>query len=425
MRSNLALYYGARVTGQVAHNLFIASLFVAAGTSGHSAMGLSSLIIAMAVSAIAFGLPGGALADRLGPGRGFAVGSSLRAAVIAFALLSQPSTAALIGVAFIYAAVSQVHNSSEMALVKSLCQRSPGRAHSLLVAMQYGGQAVSFLVLAPALYYLGGVQAAIAGALVITLTASGLTSLLAHRLRGTVRPDPELENGKFAGLRQTFTFFVHSAPARDSLAVNAVKSLVTQVIMVAFPLYVKHDLSLGNEGAILVLAPGIAGAAVGLAWAATALSREGMARAMRLSIAGMTVAVCALASLDYGVSAAFTYSQVPPLVHFETVLNTTALVAMPVAFLIGATLSVAMVSSRAALTAAAPGGIPSRAFAVQSTVSDALVVLPLLFAGVLAELLGARMTLAALGGLCGITWLLIWHPRFQFGIFARRSEAAL
>ena len=52
-----------------------------------------------------------------------------------------------------------------------------------------------------------------------------------------------------------------------------------------------------------------------------------------------------------------------------------------------------------------------------------LRLLPLLFAGVIAETLGARSTLAMLGALCGVTWLLVWHPRFQVGIFARRSEA--
>lgn len=41
MRSNLALYYGARFTGQVAHNTFLAAILVIAATSSHSAMGLS------------------------------------------------------------------------------------------------------------------------------------------------------------------------------------------------------------------------------------------------------------------------------------------------------------------------------------------------------------------------------------------------
>ena len=156
-----------------------------------------------------------------------------------------------------------------------------------------------------------------------------------------------------------------------------------------------HAISLGTKAPFL-WAP-YRRRIVGLLWAGTGLTLEGTARAMRLSILGMAIAVFALAALDYGVTAAFAYSQVPPLVRFEAALNTTAVVAMPIAFLVGATLSVSMVSARAALTAAAPLGLQSRVFAVQATVADALVVLPLLFAGVAAELLGARSTLAVSG----------------------------
>jgi hypothetical protein len=291
--------------------------------------------------------------------------------------------------------------------------------------MQYTGQAAGFLVFAPVLYYFGGAEAALGGSFVLMVVHSAMANVLAARLRTMARSVRDAGPGRFAGLRQTVAFFRRSAPARDALAVNAVKALVTQVILVAFPLYLKQDLSLGNQGALLLLAPGIAGAALGLAWAATGLSLEGTARAMRLSIAGLTVAVLALASLDYGVSAAFVYSQVPPLVHFEAGLNLAAIVGMPVAFLIGASLSVAVVSSRAALTAAAPVAIQSRAFAVQSTASDALMVLPLLFAGVLAEVLGARMTLAALGAVSGVAWLMVWHPRFQLRLFVRSAESGV
>lgn len=423
MRSNLALYLGARAFGQVGHNLFIATLFVIAATGSHASVGLGSVMAATAISAMLFGIPGGALADHLGPGRGFALGGGLRALAILITLFGSTSAGAIIVLAFGYAAVSQVHNPSELALVKVLCDRAAGRMHSLLVAMQYGGQAIGFVVLAPTLYLLGGAQAALAGALVILLGQLAISTILAVRLRGETPGFAPEKHGHFAGLRETLAFFSRSEPARDAVAVQALKSLVAQVILVAFPLYVKHDLSLGTEGAAVLLVPGIAGAVIGLLWSATGLSLEGTARAMRLSILGMAVAVFALAALDYGVAFAFEYSQVPPLVRFEAALNTTAVVAMPIAFLVGATLSVSMVSSRAALTGAAPLGIQSRVFAVQATVADALVVLPLLFAGVAAEFLGARTTLGALGMLCAITWLLMWHPRFQLAFLARRSAA--
>lgn len=417
--SNLGLYYGARFTGQVAHNLFLATLLLLAGTSGHTAAGLGSLMVATTVASIAFGIPGGALADRIGPAKGFALGASLRALFIALLVVGPQSAGAAIAIAFGYSAVSQLYNPSEMALVKVICDRAAGRVHSTLVALQYGGQAIGFLLIAPALYVLGGAQAAIAGALVLMLAHMAVTQWLALRLRAAQAP----QAASRASFRETLGIFRTSEPARDALAALAIKSLVGQVVLLAFPLYVEHDLSLGTGGAVVLLAPGVAGVALGILWGAF-VTRESAARAMRLSILGLTVAVFALAALDYGVSFAFAFTQVQALVRFEASLNMTAVVGMPVALLLGASLSVALVSSRVALTAAAPLAIQSRVFAVQATVGDALVVLPVLFAGVAAELLGARMTLAALSALSGVTWLLMWHPWFQLRPRAHVQPAA-
>ena len=68
--------------------------------------------------------------------------------------------------------------------------------------------------------------------------------------------------------------------ARDALAALAIKSLVGQVVLLAFPLYVEHDLSLGTGGAVVLLAPGVAGVALGILWGAF-VTRESAARAMR------------------------------------------------------------------------------------------------------------------------------------------------
>lgn len=423
LRSNLSLYFATRFAGQVAHNLVLAALLIIAGTGSNAAVGLSSFVVATTATAIVFGIPGGALADRLGPARGFAIGAGLRCAVVGLALAAFHGPGTLTIIAVLYAAVSQLHNSSEMALVKVLCDRSAGSVHSLLVALQYAAQGIGFLVLAPGLYFLGGVEAALAGGLAIGLIATLFANILALNLRGSAFEAASTARRHFAGLRDTLAVFAHSEPARDALAVFSLKALVTQVILVAFPLYVRHDLSLGTEGAAILLGPGILGVAVGLAWAAAYLSLDGAGKAMRLSMAGLAVSVFALAALDYGVAAAFSYSQLPPLVRFEAALNTPVAVAMPVAFLIGASLSVALVSARAALTAAAPVGLQSRVFAVQSTVSDALLIAPLLLAGVVTEMVGARATLASLGMLCAVACLLMWHPRFQLGFFQRRATA--
>lgn len=425
MRRTVGLYLGARVSGQITHNLFLATLFIIAGSSQSSAIGISSVVVALTGASLAFGLIGGTISDRIGLGRGFALGAGLRNSAMLLAFISLRAVPALFVVAFVYSMFAQIYTTSEMGLVRAICGRSAGRLHSVIVALQYGAQGFAFLVLAPVLYYLGGPAAALMGALVIGSGHAVLAGLLAMRVpRGDATGElGEAARGYFSGLRATMRVFRDSELARDALATLSMKAIVAQVILVAFPMYVKHDLSLGTEGAVVLLAPGVAGVAAGLLWAAFALKVDGAVRTMRLAILGLTVSVFALAALDYGVSAAFVYSKVPPLVHFEAALNTTAIVAMPVAFLIGASICLSLVSARVALTAAAPLGIQSRVFAVQATASDAFVLIPTLFAGVAAELFGARMTLGLLGVVCSLVWLALWSPHFQLRVLSVRSPA--
>ena len=406
------LYYGTRLVAQVAQNLLLAALFVLAGTSSHAAIGLSSIFVAMLVPALVFGLLGGAIVDRIGPARGLALGATLRFAVVALAaaLLHGPSVIWVI--AFAYSAVSQIFSPAEMALVRTLRNDRPGQAHSLLVALQYVGQGLGFAVIAPALWYVGGVEVMLWGAAAGFLALSAMSLVLAAHLRNTAATLALPARSAFS-FRDTVRFFRGEALARDAVAVLAVKAMVSQGIVVALPLYLSNDLGLGRSALIYLLLPGIAGMAAGLAWAAPAVTKARAAWFMRAGLLGLTVGVFALSALDYGLIAMFEYSRFAVLVHFDVSMNTTFVVALPVAFLIGLCLSLSQVAARVALTETAPLGQQARVFAVQSTLTESLVVLPLLLMGVGAQYAGARPTLAAIGVLSALAFMVIQHPRFQ------------
>ncbi|HMO95621.1 MAG TPA: hypothetical protein PKD27_05825, partial [Tepidiformaceae bacterium] len=72
MKTGLLFYYASRFVAQVSQVLLFAALFITAGTSDQAAIGLSALFIATTLAALIFGVPGGALADRVGPARGMA-----------------------------------------------------------------------------------------------------------------------------------------------------------------------------------------------------------------------------------------------------------------------------------------------------------------------------------------------------------------
>ena len=411
--SSTSLYFGAKFIAQVAQNLLLAALFIIAGTSSHAAIDLSSLFVATLLPTVFFGVAGGAIADRVGPARGFLLGSALRLCVVAAGMIFLQGANSAWVIAFAFGTVSQISSSSEMALVRTI-RRSDhtGRAHSIIVALQYGSQALGMFAIAPALYLAGGSRLILVGAGVGFIVLTLVTAVLALRLQHAAAA--ELRPARDAFSFRAVTRFFRSEPlARDAVTVLAVKSMVAQGIIVALPLYLRHDMVVNRQALAVLFLPGIAGAVAGLIWTGGMLTPERARRVMRLSLLAMIVGVFALAALDYGITAVFEFSHVPPMIGLDMSLSTTYLVALPVAFLLGIALSASLVSARVVLTETAPIGQQARVFAVQSTLTDALVVLPLLLLGVGAQFAGARPTLAAIGVVATLVFVAMEHPRFR------------
>ncbi len=410
MTTGLLLYYAARFTAQVSQTVLFAGLFIMAGTSDHAAVGLSSIFIATTLAALLLGMPGGAFADRVSPARGMVIGAAGRAVIIILCAAFFQSAAAVMAVAFLYSAISQIYSPSESAMIRFLWGKAHGRVHSTNIALQYAGQGAGVVVFAPLAFYFGGETGMLAAAAISAVVLAGITLAMAATItKVAVEPIRPQHDSPFI---DTVRFFKRYAIARDALATSAVRTMITQGVIVALPLYVRNDLSLGEEWTVGLVAPGVAGIVAALIWCSTSLNFAGASRAIRLSLAAMTVGVLALASLDYGVRAIFELTQVGPMVDIEGSINTSFVVAIPVAFLVGAGLTISLIGSRVALTGAAPVAQQSRVYAVQATLTDALVVLPLLLMGIGVEVAGARPVLAAMGLIGAVAFVIVHHPRF-------------
>ncbi len=389
------IYYGAKFLAQTSQNLWLASLFLIAGTGKSPALGLSSLFLATLLPSIILGLPGGAIADRLGPARGFAVGAVLRFLPVAGALVFLDGGTSAWIFAFAYSTGSQVFTPAEMALVKPLQHQQAGRVHSWLVALQYGGQGLGMLVLAPALYFLGGPRLMLAGAMIGFLVLTGVTSLLAWRL-SSLRVQAPGSVASAMRFGEVLRFFGSEYRARYALIALGLKMVVAKGIVVALPFYLERDLGLGLGALAYLMVPGVVGVVAGLLWCGRSLTLDRASDVMRLSIAGLAVSVAALAALDYGITAVAQLSHVPPVIRLEAQMNTTFAVAVPVAFLLGICLSGVLIAARVALTETAPMGQQARVFAVQLTLTESFIALPLLLMGVGTTFAGARLTLGVL-----------------------------
>lgn len=399
----VGLFAAAKLTSQAAQNLFFAALLVAAGTSAHAGAGLSSFFVAMLVACLAFGVPGGALADRVGPSRGFGVGGLARAAVIAVWAFAPGSDWMVPAAVFTYSAVSQLYSPSEMALVRVLGGGHYSAMHSLLVTMQFSGQGLAIGVLAPLLWWYGGTGAMAAGAAAAGLAAAVLAGSVAVATR-RLRLDAPVRGSSF---RDTVGFFRRYAIAREALLALALTSMVVQGSIVALPLYLRNDLAAGSLGAAAVVGAAGVGALLGLGFAAFQLRAQAAGPVIRVAVLAMAVGMFALAALDYGLRAVLELTEFGPLVDLDLRLGASFAVAVPVAFLLGLAVSLALLAGRTALSAAAPVAHQSRVFAVQSVLTDAFVVLPLVLFGVGVEVAGARPVLASMGGVAGFAFLVL------------------
>ena len=393
------LYYITKFLSQTSQNIWLAALFLAAGTGGRPALDLASLFLAMLLPSIVLALPGGWLADRMGPARGLVLGGTFRfSAVAAGIILLDGGTSAWL-LAFFYSAGSQVFSPSEWALARPLQASRAGAVHSWLVALQYGGQGVGMLILAPALYYLGGPTAMVTGSALGFAALTGIGTVLAKRMARHIDPARPREENTILGFGETLRFFKNSPLARLGVATLGIKMMVSKGIVVALPFYLESDLGLGLGALAYLAIPGIAGVILGLLWCSRTLNAERAHGVMVMSIIGLAVSLTALAALDYGVTAVAQYSQIPPVIDLEARMNTSFVVAMPAAFLIGLCLSGALISARVALTETAPAGQQGRVFAVQLIVTELLIALPLMSLGIGTTVAGARTTLASLAAL--------------------------
>jgi hypothetical protein len=406
------LYYAAKFLGQTSQNIWLAALFVAAGTGGRPAMDLASLFLAMLLPSVVLGLLGGWFVDRIGAARGLAIGAAMRfSAVAAGIFLLDGGTSAWL-LAFFYSAGSQVFSPGEWAMAKPLQANRPGAVQSWLVALQYGGQAAGMLVLAPACYYFGGLQAMVIGSAIGFLALVGLGVVLSVRLRGVARAEDAAPPRALAW-GETFAFFRREPLARMAVATQGLKMVVSKGIVVTLPFYLDNDIGLGFSALAYLAVPGILGVLAGLVWCGRTLSLERTRTVMNFSILGMGVSLAALAALDYGITAAAQYSQIPPVMRIEASMNTPFAVAVPVAFLLGLCLSGALIASRTALTETAPMGQQGRVFAVQLTLTELLIAVPLMSLGIGTAFAGARTTLAVMAGLVMLVLLLAEVDRLR------------
>jgi hypothetical protein len=393
----VTLFMGAKFTSQLSQNALLAALLVTAGTRSDASIGLSAFFVATLVPSLFLGPLGGSIVDRLGPGLAYAVGAVGRAVAIlpAFFLLGSPHMVWV--VAALYSSASQVFTPAEFALVRDVQGTRPGRIYSGLTVMQYAGQGAGILIFAPLLFFFGGQPGVFLGAICALMVTSMLGSTLMVMGLGKVRPEgapTELE-----GYRAVANFLFSNSSAFHAMVALTLSGIISRVFVVSLPGYVRDEINIGPLGMLFIAVPGVLGIITGLAWTTRTLSLENSGRMLRISTSALLFTLFIAAFMDHGVTYAAQNSHVSPLQNFEAWANTTAGTIIPAAFAGGFGMCVVVMSARFVLAELSPAGCHGRVYAVQGAISETILILPIMFAGVATAFAGTRLVLGVVGAL--------------------------
>lgn len=422
-------FYSARLMNQLGQALFFLGLFWLVAGESSAALGATGVMAAMMAGSIIFGLLGGMVADRIGLSRATVLGGCARGGVIAATLLLaflEPGPvrlASLVAIAFLYSAASQVYCPAELSLVRTIESRRPSAGHAMLTILQYAGQGGALAIAAALAFVYESPWALIAGAALSYVGVVGLMQAVALATRSL---EPAHPGRRHFFLRETIGFFQAQPRAVFAGVLLAFAELVAKASAVALPYYFANDLGLSREASVALVAPGVLGVGIGLYWAGRWLEAEAAHHVLRLTLLGTVIGLLALGGLGGGLSVLASWLQPDTSVSGDSSTVLAVLITIPVALLLGLCFSVGPVAARALLSAAAPRDQQSRVFAMQSTVTDSLAIVPLVMSGVGAELAGGRATFLFLG-LLGAAVLVLVEASGMHGAparFRRRAETS-
>lgn len=371
------------------------------GSGIHSTL----LVAAFTVPAIIFGVPAGAIADRL-PKREVLVGALLLRSILLVLLVRWIGdlwrTYAII---FAFAAVGQVFGPIWVAVLPHLVPMERlSRANALLNLVQLGGQVLGVVVLAPillktinerAVFVVAGCL--LIGALVVTIRNGRLP-------RGMQLESPPRERVRDYRASLLAGWRVIDADERIFIAaiqLTIVASLLKSLI-VLFPYYTREVLAIDPDNTVFVAAPIAIGAALGLALA-PALTRLNRGKVATAGFVMLTTALggMALVNLLRPIIADHLHLGFTGLAHavgIPPIVTTAMLFAIPLGF----GLMLNLVAARTVLNERAPRDVQARVFATQNALANIVTLIPLFIVGALTSLIGARpvmllATVASLG----------------------------
>ena len=386
----------SRAVGQIGQNAMLYTLLILVVNETGSSIHSTLLVTAWILPSIILGIPAGSLADVLPRRPLLVLGYGLRAALVLGMIVYADDVWTIYLLVLGFSTVGQFTGPAESAALPGMIRRDQlAGGNSWMVLSVMVGQAIGAVALAPFILKLAGIEASLGLSAAMFVAAAFIVSMVTGLRPGTASDAGQpARGGLLESLSAGWSVLRSSRRAFVALVYLTVVGTLGKALAVLAPRYTADVLDIDTENTVFVVAPAAIGALLALLitpllarWlGATRVAAAGFVMYV-LGIAGLGLVVYVrdflLQNVDLGL--AFVERQV----GVSSVISMAMLLAIPVGF----AATMVGVAGKAVLNQEAPEGKQARVFATQTTLSDALSLLPLFAIGGVAELVGVREVL--------------------------------
>jgi MFS family permease len=392
----------AQAISQTVQNLTFFTLMVAVEERTQSSAHMSALVLSTVLPAVLFGVASGVLIDRWNKKWVLIATNGLRAlAVLGYLFLEQqPVLFYLLNFAFM--TISQFFLPAEAAMIPRLVARDRLIAANGLFNITFNlSQVLGFIVFGPTLTKAFGPTTTL---ILVSLTYVGCALLLLR-----LPSDRGESLGRTGGFWRSVSAEVIAGwqLLRSDLAISlamfhlAVVTTLTLVLAALAPGFISRELNLSPNDTYLVFGPAGLGILSGTYLLAKLSQRVRLLSLINTGLGVFGVGLISLAlvpAVERGLSGG-------TLQASATDFRATLVLVGVIALVMGVSLAFVNVTAQTILQERAPVAMRGRVFAVQLMFGSLASVLPLTFAGQLADWLGVLPVLALVGlVVLGTTW---------------------
>ncbi len=416
----------AQVLSNTALNAFFFLSIILIEDLTASSTHLAAAIIAFTFPSVLFSAIAGVVVDRVSKKDILVASNALRVvtaaalAVMAHEMLAQRISGLifLFGVyvlIFLSSAIGQFFAPAEGSTIPLLVEsENLLSANSLFSLTLVASQVIAVVILAPLGTKIIGITASLWGIVGMYILATLFISLIPHDQpkRLTRLDGVSMATRAWQEIREGWQFALSHRGILVALLQLGIASMLTMIMTMLAPGYAVRVLGFRAEDAIVVFWP----VGAGMLIASLLIGRYGN-RVPREILAASGVVGIGIALAGLAAAGRITGASQTPIFRIdpEWILSTSAIV-MFFAFWIGVTITLINIPAQTIVQERSTDAVRGRVFAVQFTLSSAMGIPPMIFAGTLADIFGIpRVTLAI-----AVLLVLVGMPNLAYALRTRR-----